>query len=209
MYDPYKILDVSEKASDDKVKEAYKKLVKKYHPDNYSDGQLSDIADEKMREINAAFDEIMIMRRGSSNAFEENEGNYYRSTADNDLGKIRQLIINGEYTRADELLESYNTTSRGAEWYFLKGTVCHFRGWLNEAYTNFEKATQMDTSNAEYRAAFNNMNRSRQGNMNGSPFPQYRTSSSQAGCSTCDICQGLICADCCCECMGGDLISCC
>ncbi len=29
------------------------------------------------------------------------------------------------------------------------------------------------------------------------------------GCSACDVCYGLMCADCCCECLGGDLISCC
>ncbi|HBN81189.1 MAG TPA: molecular chaperone DnaJ, partial [Ruminococcaceae bacterium] len=28
-------------------------------------------------------------------------------------------------------------------------------------------------------------------------------------CSACDACSSLICADCCCECMGGDLIPCC
>ena len=63
----------------------------------------------------------------------------------------------------------------------------------------------MDPGNAEYREALNRMNRYAGG------FGQnpYRTGDNMGGCSDCDVCQGLVCADCCCECMGGDLIRCC
>ena len=37
----------------------------------------------------------------------------------------------------------------------------------------------------------------------------YNPNGQMGGCTACDVCNGLICADCCCECMGGDLISCC
>ena len=35
MTDPYKVLGISPGASDDEVKEAYRRLARKYHPDNY------------------------------------------------------------------------------------------------------------------------------------------------------------------------------
>ena len=53
---PYKILDIPETATDEEVKSAYRKLAKKYHPDKYVDSPLKDVADEKMKEINEAYE---------------------------------------------------------------------------------------------------------------------------------------------------------
>ena len=206
MKDPYKVLGVSPNDSDEKIKSAYKDLVKKYHPDNYAASPLGDIADERMQGINAGFDEIMNITRGGAHASETTGSSYYGAP---DYVQVRKYIQSGDITRADSILSGVSNEYKNAEWYFLKGSVCYTRGWLNEAFENFQTASNMDPSNQEYAAALNQMNRNRGGYMNGNPNPQYNTNPNAAGCTGCDVCQGLICADCCCECMGGDLISCC
>ena len=64
MNDPYKVLNVSPSASDEEVKKAYRDLARKYHPDNYHDNPLADLAQEKMKEINEAYEQIQKQRRG-------------------------------------------------------------------------------------------------------------------------------------------------
>ena len=59
MKDPYQILGISRNATDEEVKNAYRNLAKKYHPDSYGDNPLADLAEEKMQEINEAYDSIM------------------------------------------------------------------------------------------------------------------------------------------------------
>jgi molecular chaperone DnaJ len=56
--DPYEVLGVRRGASDEEIKAAYRELVKKYHPDNYADHPLSDLAEEKIKEINDAYDQL-------------------------------------------------------------------------------------------------------------------------------------------------------
>lgn len=206
MTDPYKVLGVSPSDSDETIKAAYKELVKKYHPDNYSQNPLGDLADEKMAEINNAYDEIMNMRRGSGYASGSSSSDYSGGT---DFRQIRYHIVHGEITKADEMLERVSSSARNAEWNFLKGSVCYKRGWLNEAYDYISEAVRQNPSNPEYTAALNRMNNSRNGGMNGANPNIYRTDSSINGCNGCDCCTNLLCADCCCECMGGDLIACC
>ena len=76
MNDPYQVLGVSENASDEEIKKAYRELARKYHPDNYHDNPLADLAQEKMKEINAAYEEITKMRSGSKSGGGSYGGGY-------------------------------------------------------------------------------------------------------------------------------------
>lgn len=199
MRDPYSVLGISRGASDDEVKKAYRELAKKYHPDNYTDNPLSDLAGEKMREINEAYDQIMNERKRKNSS----SGNYYN--ANSSFADIRALISQNKIEQAQELLDGVAVSSRNAEWYFLSGTVQYKRGWIDQAYTSFATACRMDPTNAEYREAFARIQNQHMGGHN-----PYRSSGNMGGsCTACDVCQAIWCADCCCECMGGDFISCC
>lgn len=200
MKDPYAVLGVDKNATDEQIKNAYRELARKYHPDNYADNPLSDLAGEKMKEINEAYDQIMNSRRSRKSGGSSNAG----STTSTAFPEVRTLINQNRLEQAQEVLDGVPPHERTAEWYFLNGTVLYRRGWFDQAYTSFATACRMDPSNPEYRNALNNAQRQTTNRYN-----PYRTYGGSNGCSGCDVCQTLICADCCCECMGGDLIRCC
>lgn len=210
MADPYKVLGVSSSATDEEVKEAYRALAKKYHPDQYADSPLADLADEKMKEINEAYDTIVAQRRGRQQTGGYSYAGYGGGSGQNassGFNDVRSYIASGRIADAEQLLNGVPVESRNAEWFFLKGSVLYRRGWLEEAREHFSRACQMDPGNGEYRAALNQAMNQRSG-MYGGYNPNMGTMNTN-GCTACDMCQGLICADCCCECMGGDLIRCC
>ena len=101
-------------------------------------------------------------------------------------------------------LYSVNEGDRAAEWNYLMGCVCIKKGHYIDAQRYLERACTMDPGNMEYAQTYNSL-RQRGGAYGGG----YNTNRQTGGCSGCDICASLACMDCCCECMGGDLISCC
>ena len=174
MNDPYQVLGVSENASDEEIKKAYRELARKYHPDNYHDNPLADLAQEKMKEINAAYEQITKERasgkRGSSGGTSSGYGGYggYQgyggysysgsrsySGQSSVLQQARIAIQTGNISRAEALLANYS--DHNAEWNFLKGVVCYRRGWMDEALRYYRTAVQMDPGNAEYRQALDYM----------------------------------------------------
>ena len=170
MNDPYQVLGVSENASDEEIKKAYRELARKYHPDNYHDNPLADLAQEKMKEINAAYEEITKQRSaggqsggyggygGASSGYggyggyqSYGYGQQHASGGSSVLAQVRVAIQTGNLTRAEALLANYS--DHNAEWNFLRGAVCYRRGWMDEAKRYYETACRMDPGNPEYRQA--------------------------------------------------------
>ena len=220
--DPYLVLGVSRDADDAAVKKAYRELAKKFHPDNYAnDEAFRELAEEKMKEINEAYDEIMKQRTGGSSGYTRSYGNgggnntysnYSTHTSDtsshaSEYNQAREYINSGRIDEAVRVLNGIPRGERQAEWHFLYGIVCMRKGWNFEAAKQMKRACELDPGNAEYQSAYSSFINSAQQNSSG--YSTGSAGNSGCGCSTCDICTGLLCADCCCECMGGDLIPCC
>ena len=161
MTDPYQILNISPNASDDEVKKAYRDLARKYHPDNYHDNPLADLAQEKMKEINAAYDAIQ-KQRGSRNGNagqqtggyqQQSYGGYSTAGSNPVFQRVRMAINRNDLQTAEALLAQIQ--DHDGEWNYLKGTICYRRGWVEEALRYYQTACQMDPRNAEYRQALN------------------------------------------------------
>ena len=177
MNNPYQVLGVPETATDEEVKKAYLKLARKYHPDNYHDNPLADLAQEKMKEINAAYEEITKTRSGRGQqsrgygGYQQQQQQSYQygygaggsswsgqsssTTGSSVLQQVRIAINSGDLNLAEALLAAYQ--DHNAEWNYLKGFVCFRRGWMDEAQRYYETACQMDPGNSEYRRALDYM----------------------------------------------------
>ena len=209
--DPYKVLGVPQGADQETIKKAYYKLVKQYHPDKYVDNPLKDLAEEKLKEINKAYEMLTGGGQGSSNSGGSgysgagaNYGGGYSYSGNASSGKtvyadVRRLIESGRIEEAMTLLETKNTST--AEYNYLKGVIYLRKGWYGEAVRYIEMAANMEPSNQEYQFARMNL-RNRAGG--------YRDmSGGYGGMNSCDCCTNLLCADCLCEMCGGDLVPCC
>jgi len=204
MTDPYKVLGVSRDASDEEIKKAYRELARKYHPDNYANNPLSDLVEEKMKEINEAYDDIQKQRAEKA----KNPTGGYQSTSSGytyagEYRHIRELINDGSYSEADIILDSIVQSDRNAEWNFLKGCVLYQRGWYHDAQKLFETACYLDPGNSEYREALMRVMSAASGYGR-----SYRTINDHS-CSLCQICGTCMCAELMCNCCGADLCTCC
>ena len=196
MRDPYEVLGVSRNASDSEIKKAYHELVKKYHPDNYANNPLADLASEKMKEINEAYDSIVKARSASSGGGYQQSSGYSGSTGGSAYGgssafsSIRSYINANQLDYAESLLN--NMQDHGAEWYYLKGEIAYRRGWLDQARSCFRTACNIAPGNLEYQRALSNVSGS---------YTPYRTANYQQSDldTACSICNTLLCLNCLCS----------
>ena len=196
MNDPYSVLGVSPNASDEEIKKAYRELARKYHPDNYQNNPLADLAEEKMKEINEAYETITKQRSGGGGSYQRPSGGYggqsygggyqyshqQSGSANPTYARIRNLINSGDLGTAERLLNE--VPQKNGEWYFLSGSIAYRKGWLDEAMQNYSLACQMDPGNMEYRQALAMMQQGGQA---------YRPYGYSGGMDGLDCCTSLLC----------------
>lgn len=204
--DPYGVLGVSPNASNDEVKRAYRDLSRKYHPDSYADNPLADLAEEKFKEVQEAYDQIMQEREGGQQGYSYGYGQQTTSSSQQDveLQAAINFVNNRRYQEALRVLSQL--PSRTAKWYYCSAAAHYGLGNNVQALNDAQTAVNMEPNNMEYKSLLNQLQ------WNGQRYQTRSYGGMTGGRSniptTGNCCCDLWIADSCCECMGGDLCSC-
>ncbi|MEZ0535927.1 DnaJ domain-containing protein [Caldicellulosiruptoraceae bacterium PP1] len=187
MRDPYEVLGLQKGATKEEIKKAYLEMVKKYHPDKYKDNPLKDLAEEKLKEINEAYNILMNEAGNSYTSYTYNNPSNYQL--------IRDLILKGNLVDAERLL--LQNRNEDAEWYYLMGLIYQRKGWVNEAYKYYQAAYMKEPSNFEYKRA-KEQYESYSKNYEWSAWNKGYNNRGQ-DCDMCSICQIIAFWECCCD----------
>ena len=135
MIDPYSILGISRDASDEEVKKAYRKLSRKYHPDANIDNPNKEQAEEKFKQVQQAYEQIMKEREQGIDY-----GNYVQS---------------GHYREAVNVLQSLS--QRNGQWYYLSSMANMGLGNNVNALNDIKQAIRLEPDNVQYQMVLQQM----------------------------------------------------
>jgi molecular chaperone DnaJ len=204
---PYNVLEVSPSASNEEIKKAYRELSRKYHPDSYIDNPLANLAEEKFKEVQEAYEQIMKERENGSTG-----SSYYGQASYTGGGSAEESVEMTavyNYLNAGRYREALNALSqiplRSARWYYYSAAANAGIGNNIMALEHARQAVNMDPGNPEYRKLLDQME------WQGQRYQDTRYNGGSGygkNYGTGNFCCDLWCADTLCECMGGDLCSC-
>ncbi len=209
---PFVILGVDKNATQSEILEAYKQKRAYYQAHVFDEGESGAQAASMLNQLDDAYQQAMEMAVESATVTGEGESAYEQ---------VKQAIRSKDIETAQKLLD--DMSYRGAEWHYYQSVVFYEKNWLNDTKKQLEIALQMDPQNEKYKRALDNLKKKidgsrpydkegSQGVYNADSTQTDRTYTQRDGAvadGICSACQALWCADCCCECMGGDLIRCC
>ncbi len=231
MIDPYSVLGVSPNASDDDIKKAYRNLSRKYHPDANINNPNKAQAEEKFKQVQAAYDQIQQMKKGTWNGGPQSSGynsssgpyggfsgfdgfggfggfggfnqGFNQSSAGN--GQPDYLRSVRTYIQSGHYREALNLLNniqdRSAEWYYLSAIANVNLGNNVVAKEHAEQATRMAPGNMQYQQLLQSL---RSGNTWYTQQAQdYGNMHVYSGSTCTKLCLGLMACNLCCG--GGGL----
>ena len=163
MRNPYQVLGVSPNASDDEIKKAYRNLSRRYHPDANVNNPNKEAAEERFKEVQQAYDQIMKEKQSGGSSY----GYGYRGAGDfggfggsggaranhgsPKLAAAANYIANHCYAEALHVLNDIPFGERGARWYYYSAMANQGAGNNIVAKEHAKRAVEMEPSNFEYR----------------------------------------------------------
>ena len=164
MIDPYSILGVDRNASDDEIKKAYRKLSRKYHPDANINNPNKEQAEEKFKQVQQAYEQIMREKEqgsgygGGFGGFSGFSGQTENSYQDEEAIRIQaaaNYIQSGHYREAMNVLQSLE--QRNGQWYYLSSMANMGLGNNVNALNDIREAVRQEPDNAQYRMLLQQM----------------------------------------------------
>ncbi len=221
---PFEILGVREDVTMDELYAAYRSLRSQYENKRFEPGEVGADACAKLEEIETAYNDACDLLRSrpyKTNDNPEMSKDSYDFTEN--LDEADKAVREKRMDDAQRILD--NCTNRSARWHYIQSAVFYSKNWHADALKQLEFACNMEPTNTKYADAkraletqmrahtseksnsFYSENEKNGESVYSGPETHYTTG--RRGCTVCDVCNGLLCADCCCECMGGDCITCC
>lgn len=165
MMDPYQVLGVTRNASDDEIKKAYRALSRKYHPDANVNNPNKELAEEKFKQVQQAYDQIMKAKQQGTDYGEYGDfaGRYYYSRGNNGTGDSSRnkestklqaaanYIANHCYKEALNVLDGIPFSERRGTWYFYSAIANEGCGNRATALEHIQNAVSFEPSNIQYR----------------------------------------------------------
>lgn len=164
---PYRVLGVPEGASDDEIKKAYRSLSRKYHPDSNIDNPNREMAEERFKEVQEAYKQIMEMRENGSYSYgqgksaytgngssfngRQNNSTYYstgRRGQSSAMDGVYAYINAGHYREALTLLSVM--PEKTALWYYYSAVANQGLGNNVAALRMAKMAHGMEPDNPQY-----------------------------------------------------------
>ena len=145
MQEFYKILGLTENATDEEVEVAYRSLKEKYSNERFCEGEVGNIAARNLTKVETAYHEIIASRK------KVNADNFY----DNDYSDVEKFIRSGNIALAQEKLDDF--TDRDAEWHYLQSVIFYKKNWINESKKQLEIAISMEPHNQKYSESFSKL----------------------------------------------------
>ena len=196
--DPFVILGVARGASQSEILEAYKQKRAYYQQHVFDEGEAGADAARMLEVLDNAYQDAMSQTHEAATVGGDPDSEQSR------YQDVKAAVSARDFERAQTLLD--DMYYRGGEWHYYQAIIFYEKNWLNESKKQLELAVDLEPENDKYKRALENMKKKIDGT--GAFKQDARQQQAQQGGQyyTTDDGTG---SDCCCECMGGDLIRCC
>ena len=203
MLDPYSVLGVSRDASMDEIKKAYRKLSRKYHPDANINNPNKEEAEEKFKQVQQAYDQIVREREqgASQSSWSGGFGGGYQTQDDQRSMEMRAAA---NYINAAHYQEALNVlnrmTERNGEWYYYHAIASAGAGNTANAMEDARRAVEMEPNNMQYQQLYQQLQSGGQWYQNmGNGYGYERPGNGLGSCCCQCLCLNMLCPGCCCD----------